>query len=181
MVERYRPLPPALKHGAFSGMGLLPGEDRSAFVNLHNALIAEYAPIGRHEESIVETMAQLVWRKQNLRIYRLAAEARRRCSEIREGVIPEPDAYLSGDFRDPDDIRQAEEAAEKKIHKELEWALELVNVGDLLTMEHLMTELAVVERLDASISRSLKQLLFVRGLKSLPAPASAPKQIAKAA
>lgn len=86
-----------------------------------------------------------------------------------------------GELRDPEDIRKAEKIADRKARKELGAAWELVASGDLLTMEHLMDELAVVERLNAMISRCLKQLLFVRGLKSLPSPASAPRQITQAA
>jgi hypothetical protein len=44
------------------------------------------------------------------------------------------------------------------------------------TVEHLMEELEVEEQLNAMIGRRLKQLLFLRGLKSLsPAPPAAPR------
>ncbi len=92
MGERYRPDPPALKHGAFSAMRLLPGEDAGAFEKLRSDLIAELLPAGRLEESIVETIAHLVWRQQNLKIYRLAAK-----SGATRTPIPAQGGHQSGD------------------------------------------------------------------------------------
>jgi hypothetical protein len=68
-------LPPALKHGVYSSMTLLPNEDPATFDELHNSLIADYAPSGGHEESLIKDLARLVWRKQNLLTYRLAEQA----------------------------------------------------------------------------------------------------------
>jgi hypothetical protein len=45
--------------------------------------------------------------------------------------------------------------------------MELVELGDLVTTDHLLRELSVVDRLDNMIDRCLKRLLFVRGLKSV--------------
>jgi len=73
---------PALKHGGYSGMAVLPGEDGSAFEKLHRDLITEFAPVGPMDEDIVATMARLLWRKQNLSTYRLAEWAQQRCSAI---------------------------------------------------------------------------------------------------
>ena len=174
MAERYRSIPPALKHGAFSGMGLLPGEDASAFKKLRSDVVAEYLPVGRHEEYLVDTIARLLWRKQNLEIYRLANEARRRHLEIRAELAPKSGLLTLDDLRDPDDVRRAEKLADEKARKELEWAWKLVESGDLLTIECLERELALVERIERMIVQSLKQLLYVRGLKSLSSPSSTP-------
>lgn len=73
---------PALKHGAYSGMSLLPGEDPAEFEKLHKELVAEYAPTGQHEHEIVETIARLIWRKRCLCSYGLAESARKRYSAI---------------------------------------------------------------------------------------------------
>jgi hypothetical protein len=132
---------------------------------------------GRHEESIVETIACLIRCKQNLKIYRVAEKARSRYSQIRAELAPKSDFPTLGDLRDPEDIRKAEKIADRKARKELGAAWKLVASSELLTMEHLMDELAVLEHLNAMISRCLKQLLFVRGLKSLPSPAAAPRQM----
>ena len=56
--------PPALKHGAYSGTTLLPGEDPAAFEKLHADLVTELTPVGPLEEDIVVTIARLAWRKQ---------------------------------------------------------------------------------------------------------------------
>ena len=73
----------ALKHGAYSGMSLLPGEDPAEFEKLHKNLVAEYSPIGQHENEIVETMARLMWRKRCLWSYGLAELAKKRLSAIK--------------------------------------------------------------------------------------------------
>ncbi len=71
-----------LKHGAYSGMSLLPGEDPAEFEKQHKKLIAEYAPTGHHEHEIIETVARLMWRKRCLWSYGLAEFARKRLSAI---------------------------------------------------------------------------------------------------
>ena len=80
--QRRRRIHPALKHGGYSGMSLLPGEDPAEFETLHDELVAEYAPTGQHEHEIVETMARLMWRKRCLWTYGLAELARKRHSAI---------------------------------------------------------------------------------------------------
>ncbi len=80
--QRRRRIHPALKHGGYSGMSLLPGEDPAEFEKRHKELIAEYAPTGQHEHEIVETMARLMWRKRCLWSYGLAELARKRYSAI---------------------------------------------------------------------------------------------------
>jgi hypothetical protein len=80
--QRRRRIHPALKHGGYSGMDVLPGEDPAEFETLHNELVAEYAPTARHEHEIVETMARLMWRKRCLWSYGLAEFARKRHSAI---------------------------------------------------------------------------------------------------
>jgi hypothetical protein len=80
--QQHRRIHPALKHGGYSGMSLLPGEDPAEFKKVHEELVAEYAPTGQHEREIVETIARLMWRKRCLWTYGLAEFARRRYSEI---------------------------------------------------------------------------------------------------
>jgi hypothetical protein len=56
-------------------------------------------------------------------------------------------------------------------------AYEFAELGEVATVDRLLQDLAVVERLDALIDKCLKRLLFLRGLKSLPtASSSAPPQ-----
>src|SRR6516225_5867500 len=81
-MHRAKKIHPALKHGGYAATALLPGEDPAAFDKLLEGLIAELAPTGALEEDIVSTIARLVWRKQNLATYRIAAFAHNRLNAI---------------------------------------------------------------------------------------------------
>jgi len=172
-------IPPALKHGIYSGMTLLPGEDAVAFNKLHNELISEFTPVGPLEDDIVHTIARLTWRKQNLSTYRVATRASNRYSSIMEQSRPKiefkgtRELFGFRDTRDPNEVRAAREAAFVQARKELGVAWELI--GDVAKIDHLLSELSVVDRLDGMIDRCLKRLLFVRGLKSLSASTSSSK------
>jgi hypothetical protein len=126
---------PALKHGAYSTMTLLPGEDPAAFDQLHQGLIAEFAPTGPLEQDIVATMARLLWRKQNLRTFRIAELAKDRCCSInsekrQEAHLPDFALPLSlFPVGDPDTEREASEAAKAQARKELGDTYELVEIG----------------------------------------------------
>jgi hypothetical protein len=56
----------------------LPGEDRSEFEALFVHLAQEHTAQGDLELDAVLTMTAAIWRKQNLAVYKLAAEARAR-------------------------------------------------------------------------------------------------------
>src|SRR5947209_16960348 len=62
MLKRSRP-PNALKHGAFSKVAILPGEDPQEFEELHSALIEEF-PVGPTEKDTVLSIATGIWRKR---------------------------------------------------------------------------------------------------------------------
>jgi hypothetical protein len=187
-MNKQNQIPPALKHGAYSGITLLPGEDPVSFKKLHDELVIEFDPVGPLEEDIVGTIARLTWRKQNLSTYRVAQKAKSRLSEIRNVTIPKlelPDFLSNYDSRDPNEIRAAEQAAEAKARKELGPVWELIAIGEASTTDYLLNELSIMDRLDGMIDRCLKRLLFVRGLKSLPAssseaPASSRKKLSAA-
>jgi hypothetical protein len=49
------------KHGAFSQMVLLPGEDREEFEAFHSALREEWDPQGPTQEDKVFNIAQNMW------------------------------------------------------------------------------------------------------------------------
>jgi hypothetical protein len=186
MSIRVKKLPPALKHGAYSATGILPGEDPVAFKKLHHKLIAELRPIGALEDDIIATMARLLWRKQNLATFRIAEFARARCSVIEWQKVPRDPPPLDFDFDDllppakqidPAEREAALRAAKDQARKELEDAYRLVEIGKTASIERLFEELEAEERLDAMIDKCLKRLLFLRGLKSLPtASSSAPPQ-----
>ena len=166
---------PALKHGAYSAMALLPGENPAEFKKLHERLIAELVPQGALEEDIVATIARLVWRKQNLAIFRLAKHAQDRWSAIKSEKLPDDFSMLSG-LEDPAEHQALIREAEHEARKELGENYKLVEVGEIATFDCLMKDLEVEERLDAMINKRLKGLLFVRGLKSLSGRSTAPQQ-----
>jgi hypothetical protein len=164
MMLTVRKLHSAVKHAGFSPTTLLPGEDPAAFEKLHEELTAELAPAGPLEQAIVASMARLVWRRQNLATFRIADLARQRLSAIeRENSHCGPDvAQLNA--ADESDCAQARE--------ELGEMYAFIEIGETATLERLMEDLGIEDRLDAMIDRCMKRLLFVRGLKSISSTSS---------
>ena len=163
---------PALKHGGYAATGLLPGEDRVAFEKLHRDLIAELAPNGAMENDIVATIARLVWRKQNLSTFRIAEFAQNRCEKV--SYRRNWGLYLGGAQRGNLVLPMNE------VRKELGDVYALVEVGETATVERLLRDLEVEERLEARIKKCLKRLLVLRGLKSISTayPSPSPARIA---
>jgi hypothetical protein len=186
MGKKHNEVHPALKHGAYSGTTLLPGEDRKAFEKLHADLIAEFNPVGSMEEDIVTTMAHLVWRKQNLSTYRRAEWAKNRHSAISAKYAPSYDFEVPSfvdDVRSPDQIRADMKAKEGEIRNELGDALVFIEMNEAVTIERLFEELTVFDRLDGMIDRCVKRLLMVRGVKSMSqtsAPSASRRQLTAA-
>jgi len=182
MSNRIDRLHPAVKHGAYSATAVLPGESRAEFEKLHRGLIDELAPSGVLEDDIVLTIARLVWRKQNLATLRIAERAQSRRNDIlREKMDDlEPARFISKEARakDREEERQAERDADNDAQEELGQIYEFVEIGSGATFGGLTREIEIQERLDASIARCLKQLLMVRGVKSITAaPLESPKRI----
>ena len=59
----------ALKHGAFSEVLILPGEDPAAFEQLKQRLFAEYNVSGCSEELTMTSIAKTIWQLQRLGVY----------------------------------------------------------------------------------------------------------------
>jgi hypothetical protein len=171
MAKRTKLIPPALKHGLYSGMTLLPQEDRAAFEELRHSVFAEYEPNGPTEEEIVEEMSRLMWRKQNLVTYRLADEAKARHSSIYSALSPPLIFPMLGtheeETRSPEELRDLRRQADQRARTELGPWLEIVEIGDVATTDHLLNEFAIIERINAMFDRCLKRLLMVRGIKSI--------------
>jgi hypothetical protein len=180
MSIRIDRLHPAVKHGAYSATDVLPGESRAAFEKLHRDLIAEYAPSGVHEQHIVMNMARLIWRQQNLATLRISELAQRHWSEtpeIGEKVIMYKNRVSNLSDEDMEILIEYRRAMSQVV-KKFGDAFELVEIGGAATFDGLTKELEIQERLDAAINRCLKQLLMVRGVKSVTAaPPSAAKRI----
>jgi hypothetical protein len=171
MSFRFKKIHPALKHAGYSATTLLPGEDRAAFEKLYRALVSEFNPFGALEDDIVADLARLVWRKQNLAIFRTAELAGARRGQIEDETVPPVQFRIPGDI-DLDQKEEARRAADEQARQELGDIHQLIDIGEPATIEGLMKELDVKERLDGMINRCLKQLLTVRGVKSLSSAAS---------
>jgi len=177
MPTRFNKVYPALKHAGYSATTLLPGEDAAAFEKLHRAVIAEFSPAGALEEDIVADIAHLTWRKQNLATFRIAELANARHQKIISEKVPS-DGLHPLSFTDPAVVREGYRAAEEQARQELGDVYKLIDIGEPATIDGLMKELDIKERLDGLIDRCLKRLLMVRGVKSLSsAPSSVTPQI----
>ncbi len=75
----------ALKHGGYSNLAVLPGEDPDEFDRHHQSLIDEFAPSGPTEHDVVLSLAKCMWRKSRLGIYPRAARAREQLGPILGG------------------------------------------------------------------------------------------------
>jgi hypothetical protein len=185
-VSKLKKRHPALKHGGFSSTPVLPGENPAEFEDLQEALMVELAPRGVLEEGIVADIARLVWRKQNLATFRRAEDARAVWFELRERKFYEknPDAPATPDSpwsvfsdRERAEIDEGADAIVDEVRRELGENFRLVEIGDTATVEGLLRDLQIEERIDALIDKCLKRLLFLRGLKSISlASPSAPQQ-----
>ena len=165
MSVRFKKVHPALKHGGYIATSLLPGEDRAAFEKLHCDLVAEFNPVGALEKDIIADVARLTWRKQNLAILHIAQFARSRRHQIKSDTD-----LLSRSYGQ----KMLEEAqiVDEQARQELGDIHQLIDVGAATTIGGLMEELDVIERLDGMITRCLKRLLIIRGVKSLSSAAS---------
>ena len=181
MPKKSKRVPPALKYGIYSGIGLLPTESPAKFRRFKKQRFADLNLIGPLEQDIGEEIVRLEWRRQNFFTYDLAARARARRSAIRTELVPEvryldlPVLAFKPDPENPtpEELRAAHGRADKRIRAELGAALELVELGDVATPEYLEKRLAMLDRLDAMITRLYKKLAYVRAIKSM-APRSLP-------
>jgi len=183
-VRLKKKIHPALKHGGYSAIGLLPGEERAAFERLYEGLIAELRPDGPLENDAVRTIARLTWRKQNLDTLRKAESARNRYFAIQSEKVPSSQVpfshipLLGWEEPDPEAVKAGVEAAKAQAREELGDAIVFVEMGEAATIERMLRDLEMEERLDNLIEKQIKRLLAVRALKSLSsaaAPASPPR------
>jgi hypothetical protein len=180
MSVRAKKLHPALKHGAYGATGLLPGEDRVAFLELHRRLIAKLDPDGPLEDETVATIARLTWRKKNLATFRIAEFARNRYSAIRLEIVPSttppsfPSFNMNPNFEPPSpaEVEAGEEAAEAQARKELGDNYKFVEMGDAASVSQMLKDFEVEERLDAIIDRLLKRLWYLQASRSRSPTAS---------
>jgi hypothetical protein len=172
-------IPPALKHGIHSGLGLLPTESRAKLRKFKKQRFAELALTGPLEEDVGEEIVRLEWRGKNLFTYALAKRAREWRNSIQSKWVPPawafPELKLQPEqeTRSPEELEALRKRAEKEIQIELGSAIDLVELGEIVTYEFLEKELAIRERLDVMITRAYKKLAYVRAIKSM-APRAIP-------
>ena len=165
MNKRSKQVPPAVVHGAYSGTTLLPGEDPAAFKKLYETLIDDFVPKGPLEDDIVRTIAHLIWRKRNLATYRSAKRTKDETYAFTLRIGPPPGSLNPEIEAARTAERQAyAEAVEERARKDVK---ESSDEGYDETIEDLLEEWSVIDRLDGMIDRCLKRLLMVRGVKSM--------------
>jgi hypothetical protein len=108
----------------------------AAFEKLHTDLISELAPDGALEKHIVATLTRVVWRKQNLAIFRVAELARDRYFAIRNEHCGKPEPTYLLDFTPVDP--EAAKAAEAQAREELGDTYELANMGEVATVDQML-------------------------------------------
>jgi len=172
---------PALKHGAYSVTGFLPGEDRAAFEKLRRDVKSELCPEGPLQSNIAEAIARLMWRKQNLGTLRIAEAARTRHAAIWSKIVPSTEPPFpviefpsdpNWERPDPAEVEAARKVAVAQAQEELGDSYVFVVMGEEATLDRMFEAFEVEARFDAMIEKLLKQLLFLKGLKSLKTTAS---------
>jgi hypothetical protein len=160
-------LPSALKHGAFSEILILPGEDPQDFENLKNGLFAEYKPSGISEERLMMAIARALWQERRLALYQHVQHARIRKSSPDDGGNAMAKALH--EFRvkhlgwsepfvpKPIPVRTAEERAHEA----------LLELGHLLTLDQLEKELDVESKLQSKIDRLFKRFFQMKAMKQI--------------
>jgi hypothetical protein len=182
-------LPSALKHAGYSTTALLPGESRSKFDKLRRDLIKELRPDGPLEHDIVLTLARLVWRWQHLDTLRKAKLAQESVLSMNKEISRSIVDKVMNEYRGLNEQPEKEPEKEEDLARDSvseEWRnyqaclkekignnVDLVKMGEDATVDCLMYELDVQDRLGAMIDKCLKRLMLVKGLKSvLPGPSS---------
>jgi len=177
MTRRIKKRHPALRHAGYSVTTILPGENAAEFEKLHRDLISEWSPDGTLDEETVATLARLVWRRRNLHTFYIAELARKHVAKLQESVVPDPDLPGSAPSTEVDKLFiEKLRAAESQARTELGDLYALVEMGEEATVDRLMKNLELQERIDAMIDKCLKRLLFVRGLKSISLASAAVPQ-----
>ena len=165
----------------------MPTEDPAEFEKFKLEIFDDYMPVS--QKIIVEEIAGLQWRLQHLSTYGVAVRVRERHSAIYSklgspqwfpplvGFEPEPES------RSPEELAALRKSVEKQVRTELGPAIELVEIGDVATIEYLEKELGIRERLHGMIARLEKRFLFQQGIKSISSSSatSSPRPLLEAA
>lgn len=164
-------VPNALKHGAYSKLVMLPGEDPAAFEALQQSLFDEYKPAGPSETSTMTSIAKTLWQLQRLGLYEHVQylKARGNPSSFANGKNPITEALQQFrakhgliDPKSPPEVPTVPEPPKEKSNDEL-----LLELGNFATVGHLDKELEVEMKLLAKLDRLLKRYFQIRAMKPL--------------
>jgi len=166
------------KHPAYSTTAVLPTESVAEFEKLHKDLISELAPNGALADDIVATITRMIWRRRNLLTFRKAEFA---CFEYKlimrrefSRMLPEqtpPREFQGEDFSEADakELKTIDDIARKELGDDV---CNLARIREIATVAGLMHDLELRERLNATIEKGMKRLLFVKGLETVWTPSS---------
>ena len=174
----------ALKHGAFSEVLILPGEDPEAFEKLKQRLFAEFNVSGCSEELTMISIAKTMWQLQRLRVYEHVQFLRAQgSSSPYPGGLKNPVNEIIRNFRAkhgliaPDDS-SAKAPTEEIPPKEKTTDELLLQLGDFVSLGHMDKELEVENKIMAKLDRLFRRFFQIKTMKPLmmgerdvPAPA----------
>jgi hypothetical protein len=175
MSQRPRPLN-AWKHGGYSNLGVLPGEDPREFDRLHKSLIDEWEPSGPTEHDAVLGMAKCMWRKSRLTIYAHAQAQKILATDFEDPLQDAWDAYAKvaneGRFPSPSDESkralevEREDSVKQYVEQQIEKQVAELD-EQLITPASLVKEIELEDRLDARIDRLVKRLFQLKTGKQM--------------
>ena len=150
----------------------MPGEDPAAYEKLKKSLFAEYNVSGCSEESTMTSIAKTMWQLQRLGVYE-------HVQFLRAGLGPKSSGELKNSMKEaidnfmikigrsiPEDslpdVSTVPVPPEEKSKDEL-----LLELGDLVTLDHLDKELEVENKLMAKLDRLFKRFFQIKAMKPL--------------
>jgi hypothetical protein len=167
-------VPNSLKHGAFSEILILPGESAHDFEQLKNDLFAEYKPSGISEERALIAVAKSLWQERRLALYQHVQHAR--AAKLSSKERGNPNAMneaiqqfcIKKGLVGPGEVDPKPEvpapppkSAEERINDEL------LELGNLLTLEQLEKELDVEFKLQTKTDRLFKRFFQIKTMKQI--------------
>lgn len=150
--------PSALKHGIFSKMSFLPGEDPAEFEGLRESLVIEYQISGPSEEAIIDGIAKTFWqgRRKDLYLGFQFERARHGGTTAHASAAALGGGEKSGPLEPPMTDHPLE------------------NVASIATLDLLSKEVDLDMKLQAKLDRQFRMLFAIKASKQIDiAPHSA--------
>ena len=161
-------VPNALKHGAFSEILILPGENQEEFDKLKDELFEEYKPSGVSEQRAMMAIAKALWQERRLTLYQYVQRAR---AGLEVGHKRDPYAMEKAIAK----ARRIEFVPPVETPRSAAQLIddELLQLGKLLTLDQLNKELDVEAKMQAKIDKLFKRFFQIRAMKQITAVAEA--------